>query len=319
MEKEQKDYFKSNMKILEFAMKQWKFLGGIAIVAGILAGFFSGPKFITPQYQSEAVIYPANLGIYSGETRLEQMQQYCQSNVIRDHIIREFNLYDEYEIDSSYEYAQSVVNFLYSENIGSDETRYESINIHAVSSDPIKARNIVNEIIDQLNITIRKTERVKYKEALVIAEGLLTLKKNQVDSLEKIISEYSLKYGILDYLVQTEEVTKGYMRFLLEGKKGKDFEEVKTLYDNLKKHGRYYHNVNSQLNYLNDEYMKSLVRYEESYKNYHKIQTHSYVLVKPDVPDKKTYPVRWLIVIAAMASAAFFGFVVLLIKGYNNK
>ena len=68
-----KDYLESNVKILQFALKQWKLLGGVALVAGILAAVFSGSKFIEPKYTSEAVIYPANLGGYSGETRMEQM------------------------------------------------------------------------------------------------------------------------------------------------------------------------------------------------------------------------------------------------------
>lgn len=319
MEKEQKDYFKSNMKILEFAIKQWKLLLGVALVAGILGGVFSDPKFIPPRFTSEAVIYPANLGGYSGETRLEQMMQYGESNAIRDKIISKFNLYDEYEIDSTLKSSRNAIYKVYDENIGFDETKYESVNIYASSNDPQKAKDIVQEIILLLDETIRETERKKFKEQVVINEKLYLEKKRQVDSLESVIKEYSTKYGILDYLVQTEEVTKGYMRFLLEGKKGKDFEEVKELYENLQKYGREYHDINSQLNKINEEYVNRFHSYEHSLKDYEKVQTHSYVIVSPEVPDKKSYPIRWLIVLTAMASATFFTFVILLAKGYNNK
>lgn len=319
MEKEQKDYFASNMKILEFALRQWKFLAGVAVVAGALAGFFSGPDFIAPRYSSEAFIYPANLGGYSGETRLEQMMQYCESNAIRDKVIAKFDLYDEYEIDSTLKSSRNAIYKVYSENIGFDETKYESVNIYASSSDPQKAKDIVQEIIRLLDETIRATERKKFKEQVVINERLMNEKKTQVDSLESIIKEYSTKYGILDYLVQTEEVTKGYMKFLLEGKKGKDFEEVKELYENLKLHGRRYHDLNVQLNKINDEFVNRMNSWEHSLKDYNKVQTHSYVIVSPEVPDKKSYPIRWLIVLTAMVSAAFFTFVILLVRGYNKQ
>lgn len=315
----QNDYFRSNMKILQFALKQWKFLGGVALISGILAVVFSSPTFIPPKYKSEAVIYPANLGVYSGETRLEQMMQYCESNEIRNHMIQKFNLYDEYEIDSTLKSSKSWMNAAYAENITFDETQFESINITVISIDPVKAYDMVNELIEQLNITIRETEREKFKEQVIINKTLLDKKKHQLDSLENKIKELSTKYGILDYIVQAEEVTKGYMKFLLSGKKGKDFEEVKRLYNNLQEYGRYYHDINAQLNIINAEYIARLQSYEHALKDYNKVQTHSYVLVKPEVSDKKAYPIRWLIVLVAMASATFFAFVIMLMKGYNNR
>ncbi len=320
MEKEtEMDYFKSNVKILQFALKQWKFLGGVAVVAGILAIVFSSPQFIPPKYKSEAVIYPANLGGYSGETRLEQMMQYCESNSIREYIINTFDLYDEYEIDSSLKSSKTIMYGVYDEHVSFDETQFESIRITVSSIDPVKSYRMVQALIEQLTLTIRQTERQKYKEAVDINYNLLVSKKKDVDSLETLIKKYSTEYGILDYLVQTEEVTKGYMKFLLDGKKGKDFEEVKKLYTNLQEFGRIYHDLNVRLNRFNDEYINRLHSYEHSLKDYNKVQTHSYVLVSPEIADKKSYPIRWLIVLLAVAASSFFAFVILLMKGYNNK
>ncbi|KAA3651874.1 MAG: hypothetical protein DWP98_02050 [Bacteroidetes bacterium] len=314
-----KDYFASNVKILQFALKQWKFLGSVAVIAAILGIVFSSPSFIAPKFTAEAIIYPANLGGYSGETRLEQMLQYCESNEIRNAIISKFNLYDEYEIDSTAKSSKNAIDKLYSENVTFDETKYESIRITASSTDPKKSRQMVDEFIRLLDMTIRSKEREKFKEQLIINEKLLVEKKHQIDSLESIIREYSTKYGILDYIVQTEEVTKGYMKFLLSGKKGKDYDEVKQLYENLQKYGRKYHNINAQLNLINTEYVSRLHNYEHSVKDYTKVQTHSYVLVSAETPDKKSSPIRWLIVLMASFSAMFFAFVLMLFKGYNNK
>lgn len=314
MEQSSKDYFKNNIKLLEIAIRQWKFLLAVAVVAGILAAVFSSPQFIAPKYMSEAVIYPANLGGYSGETRLEQMLQYTESNAIRDSIIRKFKLYEEYEIDSTQRTSKNAMYKLYNEHISADETEFESINITAVSTSPEKAADIVQEFIEQLDKTIRRNEREKFKEQLVINERLMNDKKRQLDSLEALIRKYSTEYGILDYLVQTEEVTKGYMKFLLEGKKGKDFDEVKRLYENLQKYGRHYHDINAQLNIINGEYMTRLHNYEHTLKDFNKVQSHSYVLVSPEVPDKKSYPIRWLIVLIGASSAAFFAFVIILIR-----
>jgi len=314
-----KEYFESNIKILQFAVKQWKLLGGIALIAGVLAAVFSGPKFIEPKFTSEAYIYPANLGGYSGETRLEQMQQYLESNVIRDSVIEKFKLYDEYKIDSSLRTSRTQIIKLYGSHISYDETKYESIRLTAISTDPRKAKNIVDEIIHQLNETIRRTEREKYKENLKINKELLDQKRVQLDSLESAIQEISTKYGILDYIAQAEEVTEGYMKFLLSGKKGEGFQEAKQLYENLEKYGRHYHNLHAQLNRVNDEYMGRLSNYEHALKDVKKIQTYSYVLVESEIPDKKSYPIRWLIVLVSMVTSSGFTFLLLLFLGYQKK
>ncbi len=313
------EYFASSSKIFLFALKKWKFLLGVFVASALMAGVLSGPKFITPKYESKAIIYPANLGEYSDETRIEQMQQYLESNELRNYIISKFNLYKEYEIDSSYMHAKSLMVNEYRNHITFEETRYESIEITAQSTDPEKAKKIADEIILKLDEIIRKTERKKYYEHVIINKKLVDEKKQQIDSLQAIITEYSTKYGILDYLVQAEMVTEGYLEFLLEGKKGKDYEEVKELYDNLKKYGRHYHNMNGQLNAALDEYDRRLIEYEVAYKSYTMVLSHSYVLVSPEVPDEKVYPIRWLIVLTAAVSATFFAFILFIILGSRKK
>ncbi len=315
-ERKGNSYFRSNVNIFVFAFRNWKILGSVALVAGVLAAVFSGPNFISPKFTSKAVIYPANLGVYSGETRLEQMQQYLESNAIRDSIIEKFNLWDEYEIDKKYPSSKNMMIEVYGEHIGFDETKFESIRITASSTDPVKARDIVAEIIDQLNETVRRTERQKYKEILVINEKMMLEKRHQLDSLEDLIKEYSVKYGLLDYITQSEEVTEGYMNFLLEGRKGGDFEEARKLYDNLEEHGRKFHNWHAQLNVVNAEYMSRLHNYEHAKKDFEKYQTYSNVLVSPEVPDKKSSPIRWLIVLSAMIAATLFTFVVISLREY---
>lgn len=316
---EKRDYMRSNLKIIEFAVRQWKILLSIAILALIFAIVFSSPRFVPPKYKSEAVIYPANVGEYGGETELEQLQQYLESNEIRNYIIEKYDLWDEYEIDREDPHKQTWINLAYGEHISFDETRFESVRITVLSTSPEKARDIVNDIIEQVDNIKREIERLKYKEVLDINEKLVKDKKALVDSLGIVIREMSIKYGLLDYIAQSERVTEKYMDFLLSGKKGKDYEEAKTLYENLQKHGREFHNLHAQLNNANNEYMRRLNVYDMALKDYNKIQTFSNVLVKPEIADKKSSPIRWLIILAAVASSVGFTFVLLLILGYQKR
>ena len=320
MEKlETKITMKSNIEIIQFAAKKWKLLFVIGCIAGVFAFVFSMPQFVPPKYKSEAVIYPANLGQYAEENGLEQMQQYLESNELRDHIVAKFNLYDEYDIDQDDPNKRTYMNAAYAEHITFGETRFESIKINTLSTDPVKARDIAAELIEELNKIIRRTEREKYQEIVVINEKMLKDKKTQLDSLENKIRDISTTYGILDYIAQSERVTEKYMDFLLSGKKGKDFDEAKRLYENLQKYGRQYHDYHAQLNVINTEYMSRRTSLEHALKDLRKVQTYSNVLVKPEISDKKSYPIRWLIFVTAIAASMGFTFVLLLALGYQKK
>lgn len=310
---------RSNVNLIRFAWRYWYIFLVVALVSGVLAAVFSGPKFISPKYDSEAVIYPANLGVYSGETRLEQMQQYLESNAIRDTIIEKFKLYEEYELDPEYHEAKSLMLYFYSEHIGFEETRFESIRIKARSTDPVKARDIVAEIIHQLNHFIRETERKKYAENVAMFEAVTANLKAQIDSLENEISDISTKYNIIDLSSQSERVTEGYLQFLLQGKKGEGFEETKTIYKNLEKYGKPLDRMHFELEELTEVYAEMLTELNEAQRNYNKKITYSNVLVSPEVSDKKAYPIRWLIVLSAMAAASVFTFIVLTFVKYSPR
>lgn len=316
---ETENTMKSNIEIVQFAAKKWKLLFVIGAISAVFAYVFSSPQFIPPKFKSEAVIYPANLGQYAEENGLEQMQQYLESNDLRDHIIEKFNLFDEYDIKKDDPNKRTWINAAYAEHISFDETRFESIRINTLSTDPVKARDIAVEIIEEVNRIIRKTERKKYQEIVIINKKMMDNKKTHLDSVENLIRNLSVNYGILDYIAQSERVTEKYLDFLLLGKKGADFEEVKLLYENLEKYGRKSHDYHRQLNIVNEDYMELVKEYELAVRNVNKVQTYSNVLVYPEVSDKKSYPIRWLILVTAVFASMGFTFVLLLVLGFQKK
>ena len=314
-----KEYFKSNTTLLRFALAKWKLLLGVALVAALMAIVFSGPQFIRPKFTSSASIYPTNLGAYADETELQQIQQYLASNAIRDSMIQTFNLYEEYEIDPDIQFAKTYMNALYAEHVSYEETRFESIILTAESTDPLKAKQMVDKLIELLNHTIRETEREKYKEIFVINKMLLNRSNNRLDSLQKLSKEISTKYGVLDFEAQSKEVTKGYVNFLLNGKKGTDFQKIKEMYGSLEEFGSFYKNIQEQLMFTNEENMEILSKYEEARKNFLMYRTYTHILVHPEVPDKKSSPIRWLIVLFSVAGAVGFTFFLLLLLGYQKR
>lgn len=316
---ESKSQVRLNVEIVQFAAKKWKLLAIIGVIATIFAYVFSMPRFVPPKYKSEAVIYPVNLGEYSEENSVEQMQQYLESIDLQYYIVEKFNLYDEYEISQDDPNKKTWMNYVYKEHITFEKTRFESIKITVLSTDPVKARDIASEIISEVNHIIEETERKKYAESVTINKNMIVSYDAYIDSIQNAMKELSVKYGILDYTAQSEKVTEKYLAFLLSGKKGAEFEEVKTLFENLQKYGNRFEGYSLKQEYANEYYGELLFEYQESLKNLNKKITYSHVVVNPQIPDRKSSPIRWLIILSAVAASVGFTFVLLLILGYQKK
>ena len=314
----QEDYMSGNKNLLTFSIQNVKLLIGIALVAGVLAAVFSSAAFITPKYESTAVIYPSNVWEYSDETALEQLQQYLESNIIRDSIVNKFNLYQEYDIDTADINAKTWVKLGYGEHISVSETQFESIRITALSVDPVKAKNIVTEIIHQLNLLVTRINREKVGEVVVYRKKLADEKKAQIDSTLSIINKMSSEYNLMEYGAQSERVTEGYLNSLKSGKGG-TFKEIEKLFNDVSAHGPEFRALLKLLEYNTFEYNERLVQYEISKSDYNKKVTYSNLLVEPEVNNKKAYPVRWLIVALSMIGSLVFGATVLIVSRINLK
>lgn len=317
-QEKQNNYMSGNKNLLKFSLQNIKLLAGISIVGGILAAVFSSAAFITPKYESSAVIYPSNVWEYSDETALEQLQQYLESNIIRDSIIKKFNLYQEYDIDTADINAKTWVKLGYGEHISISETQFESIRITSLSVDPEKARDIVLEIIKQLNTLVIRINREKVGEVVVYRKKLAERKKAQIDSTLAQINELSSKYQLMDYKSQSERVTEGYVGFLKSGKAGAN-EKIETLFNNVAQYGPRFSTLLLELELHTEEYNERIVEYEISQSDYLKEVTYSNLLVEPEVNNKKVYPVRWLIVALSMIGSLVFGATVLIVSRINLK
>jgi len=315
----QEDYMKGSKNLLKFGAKNIKLLIGVAAVAAILAFVFSSPTFITPKYESTAIIYPSNVWEYSDETALEQIQQYLESNAIRDSLVKKFDLYNEYKIDTADINAGTWMKLAYGEHVGSSETKFESIKITVLSTSPVRARDMVLEIIKQLNFLVTKVNRKKVQEIIVYKAKVLENVSNEIDSLLSIVHQYGKDYKVMDYAGQSERVTEGYLKALSSGARGSSFDETKSLFENVAQHGAYIKNLNVRIEYLNEQYAELLAEFEELKVDKVKEVTYSNVLVTPEVPDKKAYPVRWLIVALSMIGAVIFTATVLILSRINLK
>lgn len=310
-------YF-DNRNIIQLIVK-WKYhLAVITIIAALLAVVFSSPWVITPLFKSVAVVYPHNINSYSEESETEQMLQLIQSRDIKDSVIKKFDLARHYEIDSTYKYFYTTLLWEFDQRVSISKTMYESVEIEVMDKDPQMAANIVQAIIDFYNKKVRKIHNEKWLEVVKIYGTQLTSKKQYMDSLRVIMRDLGKNYGLYEYESQSEEITKGLLKTVM-GSAQVNTREVENLNESMKEKGGELVTVVELLRNEARTYADVKLEYEQASRFYTDKMTYINVVTPPFPSDKKSYPIRWLIVVVTVIATFFLALIIILvIENYKS-
>jgi uncharacterized protein involved in exopolysaccharide biosynthesis len=317
----QMERFFTNTNLLKLLIK-WKIhLGVFILLSVILAAIISSPVFIKPKFKSYAVVYPANLESYSDESESEQMLQFLQSKDIRDQIIKKYDLPARYKIDSSYKHYQSAMNYEFSKNFKISKTPYESVRIEVLDTDPVVAADMVNDIITFYNKKVLETHRKLFGEVVTFTQARLDDKKAEIEMIQSIHADLRNDDGIIDYPNQSREVVRGFLRTVdgTNAAQNINTSEVLRLKKSLEEKGGDWIFYNDRLYNLVEEYSKIKIDLDEAVMNFNREITYSNIISAPYPADKKSYPVRWVIVALSVISAFFLSLVaILIIENYDS-
>lgn len=302
------DNFFNSKHIIDILIR-WKLhLAIIVVVTVILAVFFSSPLVITPLYKSFSIIYPSNVSPYSDENETEQMVQILQSRDIRDSVIRTYDLAKHWKIDSSYKHFMSTLDWVYSQRVKISKTPYEAVSIEVWDPDPQMACNIVNAIMDNYNLKVKTLHKEKFYEVVVNYETIVAKKLQLLDSLKRRAQELGMKYGLMDYEAQTREV----MRALLgTGNSQGKYQDALKYKKNLEENGSEMYLLGELMSSEAGGYTNFKLDYDRAILNYNRDYSYINLLTKPYPADKKSYPIRWLIVVVSVFAVFFLALLVI--------
>lgn len=307
------NYF-NNLSLMRIFLK-WKWhLLIIAVVAALLGMIFSSSLFITPKFKSYALVYPSNIAPYSDESESEQMLQWLQSKDIKDSIIKRFDLSRHYEIDTNYKYYYSTMMYLYNENVKINKTQWESIEIEVTDKDPVVAYKMVNSIMDYCNLKIRRIHKAKYDEVVQSLGRSLKEKQQQLDSIENAFAVLRKDYGLYDYESQAEEITRGYLKTYDGSTSSRPTQDVEKMKLNFEEKSGELALLMQRREDVMKIYAEFELKYDMAVYDAEKLFTYLNVVTEPTIADKKSYPVRWLIVVYSVVASLFFSVVVISIK-----
>lgn len=285
----------------------WRWKTPLAVVFALSflgSAIFSSPMFVKPKFKSFARVYPTNLKKYSDESPTEQMIQMLESDAIRDTLCSRFNLDTLYDIEADEPYYKDLLYKEYSDHVQFKKTKFESVEIEVLSTNPQVAYEMVKSIIDLYNVQVKRLQDEKLVEAVNTVKEMMDQKKEEMDFLESELNVLRREFGILDYGSQVKNLSKEYYKLLARSNVDPNkIANVKAELDNLKLKGVEYENLSARLWSVRDSYTSFKLKYEEHVKELNRKKEYAMKIVNPYKSDKKTYPVRWLIVLVSVAIA----------------
>jgi uncharacterized protein involved in exopolysaccharide biosynthesis len=311
--------FFDNQRILDIIWKRKFHFVTVGVIAIILSAIFSGPTFITPRFKSTARVYPTNIWVLSDESETEQMLEILNSNDLK------LKMFDTFELDKVYEVNKDDPKYFtymfdnYNTYVSTRKTEFETAEVEVLDIDPNRASAMCDSIISFYNKKVGEMHKAKEKEMVVISSQQLKENHEQLTDIEKQLDSIRKESGILSYDYQVPELTRGYMNALATGRgSSSDTKKIENLYDNFSNYGskaaRLEHFFDKKL-----EVIDSLnIEYQHHLMEYRKNITYSHVVEYPFPADKKSYPVRWLVVLFSAFSAIFIALLTFLVLDYRK-
>ncbi len=323
----------SSYSLIEFIIKWRKPLIILTLSGAIISTIIS--FLIQEKYKSTVILFPTTnasvseslLAEHSVSTKdilkfgeeedAEQLLQVLNSYEIRDRIIKKFDLFNHYGIDKNTAYPLTKLHKMYDDNISFRRTEYMSVQIDVLDKDPKIAADIANTITELIDSVINRMQKKRAFEAYKIVktqyENLKAEIKKNEDSLKILRS-----FGIQDYESQSQALNEALGNAYVKNNLSAQKEILKKL-DLLAKYGGAYVALRDLNVYEIEKLTKLETKLIEAEVDAKQELSHKFIVNKAEIAEKKTYPIRWLIVLGSTIATFILSLMLLMIFGGVKK
>ena len=319
--------------LLVFLLKWKKPLIILCVSAAIISSAVS--LIIQEKFKSVVVMFPASTNSLSKaliaesnggkydvmsfgeEEQAEQMLQVLNSDHIRTRICQKYNLLDHYGIDPNDSYKNTQLAEQYSSNIGFRRTKFQSVEIIVMDISRDTAALIANDISSLLDTVMNKMQKQRAVKALEIVEGEYKELEDFMNVMNDSLTVLR-KLGVNDYESQVEMYTQESAKALVSGnQRGVDAIEEKMKI--LSEYGSAYMQLSQTIEFQTERLANLRLKYKEARVDATAQIPYKFVVNSAFAAEKKSYPVRWLIVVVSTISAFMFGILMIIaIENYNQ-
>src|ERR1051326_4580812 len=307
----------NSLHLFAFFYKWRKTIIAVALLAAVSS---AGVAYMIPEkFKSTVILFPApsvsvskslmaqnsspqsDLLRFGEEDDMERMLQVLNSEEIRNRIVAKYKLAEHYGIEADNKFKQTLLRQEYDDNIQFRKTEYMSVKIEVLDRDPQMASNVANDIASLYDSTMVNMKRSRAMEAFKIVEKEYSVIQKEIQTKEDSLHKLML-LGVNDYESQAERLNEALGKAIVEGKTAAASEleqKIKTL----SAYGTAYmalrddlYRMREQSNILKDKYEDAKVDAEQNI-------SEKFVVDRAFPAEKKSYPIRWIIVAVATASA----------------
>jgi LPS O-antigen subunit length determinant protein (WzzB/FepE family) len=327
------DYKYTNIDLVKFLYINFKIIVIITIIGVIISILVS--FLITPKFKSAVIIYPASTSSISKalltdmtmtpkdvmkfgeEEETEQLMQILLSDEIKARIIQKHDLVKHYNIDPNSKYYKTQLLLEYDDNISFRKTEFQAIEIKVLDTDPEFAAAIANDITALLDSVYNKIQKERALKALALVQKVYNDQVITVQQLEDSLSAIGEK-GVYDYASQSKSMSDAYA-VALSSRNMANANLIKQKLENLAKYGSTFNSLIKQ----HEDEIKQLdflkTKLAEAKVDAYNDLPHKYIVNPAQVSERKSYPVRWLIVVfSTISTFVFIVFFLLLFERFKG-
>ena len=247
---------------------------------------------------------------FGEEEQAEQLLQILNSNHIRDKIIAKYNLLDHYGIRPDSRYINTKLFKEYENNVKFRRTEYLAVKITVFDKDPQMAADIANDIAVMVDVVKNQMQRERAQMAFKIVEGeyngLLADVQSIVDSMGVLG-----QMGVNDYERQSEV----FNQQLAIAIRNNDNSGVRALEKKLEVIGQYggsLLSLKNALEFKTEQLTLLKAKYQEAKVDAEQELPQKFIVNSAYKAERKSYPIRSVIVIVSVFSAIFLTILVIL-------
>lgn len=324
----------NSLNVLFFIYKWRKQLIIIGISAALISSIVA--LVIRNKYKSTVVLFPTTTNSISKsllndsyvkedilqfgeEEQAEQMLQILYSEGLRGRIIEKYNLMQHYEIDPADKLARTKLSDEFESNVSFKRTEFMSVKIDVLDWDPDTAALIANDIAALYDSTKLNIQRSRSEAALKIVEGEYFARLKEIkeitDSIKKI-NEMGLFGGNVS---GNDDSQNNTTQSPVGMAKGSPQEKLNIM----AKYGSTLMELQNKTRLFQKQLVIIKTKYEQAKVDAEQILPQKFIVSNAYPAEKKSYPVRWLIVAVSTVSSLFLAIIAILlienIKQFKTK
>ena len=321
-DKQQDQPYFDTSNLYVFIYKYRKLLISAVVLSAVISTVVS--LNIQEKYKAEASIFPSNTSSiakvlinpnYGGmadimglgeEERSEQLLEFLSSDKLRSKVIEEFDLMHHYKIDDQesetpyhdlYETFESNITFTRNKNM--------AVVIEVMDHSPDTAALLASAILRTLDDVMNDIQKERAIQGFKIVEKSYLKSKAELDEVQDSLKSIMGK-GVLNVQSQSEVYGDAYAQAIAKN----NLSAIKALEEKMELLSKYGSQYLSLREYIETETVRLTelkAKYEEAKVDANERVKNFFVVKSPFAPEKKSYPVRWLIVALSVIGTLLSG------------